>query len=61
MHLNLQSCFSSLKLKRNTHFILHPTACFHLRWGMCYPVCGMVHIKEALLLSEWSYTVSDAI
>ena len=20
--------------------------------GMCYPVCGMVHIKEALLLSE---------
>ena len=41
--------------------------------GMCYPVCGMVHIKEPLLLieksspcggsgfplslSEWSYTI----
>ena len=41
--------------------------------GMCYPVCGMVHIKEALLLigksspcggsgiplslSEWSFTI----
>ena len=45
--------------------------------GMCYPVCGMVHIKEPLLLigksspcggsgfplslSEWSFTMSDAI
>ena len=45
--------------------------------GMCYPVCGMVHIKEPLLLidksslcggngfplslSEWSSTMSDAI
>ena len=45
--------------------------------GMCYPVCGMVHIKEPLLLidksslcggsgfpfslSEWSLTMSDAI
>ena len=44
--------------------------------GMCYPVCGMVHIKEPLLLigksslcggsrfplslSEWSFTMSDA-
>ena len=42
--------------------------------GMCYPVCGMVHIKEPLLLivksslcggrgfplslSEWSFTIS---
>ena len=42
-------------------------------WGMCYPVCGMVHIKEPLLLirksspcgrsgfsfslSEWSFTI----
>ena len=42
--------------------------------GMCYPVCEMVHIKEALLLignssrcggsgfslslSEWSFTIS---
>ena len=45
--------------------------------GMCYPVCGMVHIKEPLLLigkssqcggsgfplalPEWSITMSDAI
>ena len=45
--------------------------------GMYYPVCGMVHIKEPLLLirksslcgstgfpfslSEWSLTMSDAI
>ena len=45
--------------------------------GMCYPVCGMVHIKEPLLLIgksslcggcgfplslyEWSFTMSDAI
>ena len=45
--------------------------------GMCYPVCGMVHIKEPFLLidksslcggsgfpfslSEWSLTMSDAI
>ena len=45
--------------------------------GMCYPVCGMVHIKEPLLLigksslcgssgfpfsqSEWPLTMSDAI
>ena len=44
--------------------------------GMCYPVCGMVHIKEPLLLigksslcggsgfpfslSEWSVNMSDA-
>ena len=38
------------------------------RRGMCYPICGMVHIKEALLLigkssrwrqqvSEWSFTI----
>ena len=42
-------------------------------WGMCYPVCGMVHIKEPLMLigktslcggsgfplslSEWFFTV----
>ena len=28
--------------------------------GMCYPVCGMVHIKEPVLLaslSEWSLTI----
>ena len=38
--------------------------------GMCYPICGMVHIKEPLLLirnsggrvfplslSEWSFTI----
>ena len=45
--------------------------------GMCYPVCGMMHIKQPLLLigksspcggggfplslSEWSFTMSDAI
>ena len=45
--------------------------------GMCYPVCGMMHIKEPLLLigksslygssgfplslSEWFFTMSDAI
>ena len=45
--------------------------------GMCYPVCGMVHIKEPLLLirksspcssrrfplslSEWSFTMFDTI
>ena len=64
--------------------ILHgvdPLSYFH-DWcnkgrGMCYPVCGMVHIKEPLLLidksslcggsgfpfslSEWSLTMSDAI
>ena len=44
---------------------------------MCYPVCGMVHIKEPLQLigksnpcngsgfpflqSDWSFTMSDAI
>ena len=44
--------------------------------GMCYPVCGMVHIKEPLLLigksspcggsgfplslSEWSFTIFAA-
>ena len=65
--------------------ILHgmdPLSCFSLQpvlhdWfnkgrGMCYPVCGMVHIKEPLLLigksnlcggrfplslSEWSLTI----
>ena len=44
--------------------------------GMYYPVCGTMHIKEPLLLigksspcggsgfpllSEWSFTISDAI
>ena len=45
--------------------------------GMCHPVCGMMHIKEPLLLigksspcggsgfplslSEWSFTMSDTI
>ena len=45
--------------------------------GMCHPVCGMIHIKESVLLigksspcggsgfplslSEWSFTMSDAI
>ena len=45
--------------------------------GMCYPVCGMIHIKEPLLLigknslcggsgfplsvTEWSFTMSGAI
>ena len=45
--------------------------------GMCYPVCGMMHIKEPVLLtgnsspvggsgfppslSEWSFNMSDAI
>ena len=31
--------------------------------GMCYPVCGMMHIKEPLLLYVWSFTIlmSDAI
>ena len=45
--------------------------------GMCYPVCGIMYIKEPLLLigksspcsnsgfplslSEWSFTMSDAI
>ena len=70
--------------------ILHgvdPLSCFSFQpvlhdwcnkgWGMCYPVCGMVHIKEPLLLidksslcggsgfpfslSEWFLTMSDAI
>ena len=46
---------------------------FNKGLGMCYPVCGMVHIKEPLLLigksslcggsrfplslSEWSFTI----
>ena len=47
-------------------------------YGLCYPVCGMMHIKEPLLLigksspcsggsgfplslSEWSFTMFDAI
>ena len=45
---------------------------FHKGRGMCYPVCGMMHIKEPLLLigksslcggsgflslSEWSFTI----
>ena len=39
-------------IKRRTHPIIKPV--FH-DWynkgrGMCYPVCGMVHIKEPLLL-----------
>ena len=54
--------------------VLHDS-CKHR--GMCYPVCGMVHIKEPLMsieksspcggsgfplsLSEWSFTMSDAI
>ena len=44
--------------------------------GMCYPVCGMVHIKEPLLLigksshvaaagflslSEWSFTICPTL
>ena len=42
--------------------------------GMCYPICGVVHIKEPLLLiervahvaeagflTEWYFTMSDAI
>ena len=45
--------------------------------GMCYPVCGMMHIKEPLLLNgksslcggsgfslllfEWFFTMSDVI
>ena len=40
--------------------------------GMCYPICGMVHIKEPgkssscgggfpISLSEWSFTMFDAI
>ena len=46
---------------------------YNIGCGMCYPVCGMVHIKEPLLsikksspcgssgfplsLSEWSFTI----
>ena len=65
------------------HFFIHPLSYFSFQpllhdWcnkgcGMCYPVCGMVHIKEPLLLigksslcagsgfpfslSEWSLTI----
>ena len=28
-------------------------------YGMCYPVCGMVHIKDILLLIEKSSPCSD--
>ena len=28
--------------------------------GMCYPVCGMMHIKEPLLLIEKSNHVAEA-
>ena len=63
---------------KDSHVILQIAAVASLRWcnkgrGMCYPVCGMVHIKEPLLLiennspcggsgfplslSEWSYTI----
>ena len=28
--------------------------------GMCYPVCGMMHIKEPLLLIEKSSPCSDS-
>ena len=68
-------------------YVQHPLSYFSFQpvlhdWcnkdrGMCYPVCGMVHIKEPLLLidksslcggsgfplslSEWSLTMSDAI
>ena len=55
-----------------SYFSLQPV---HYDWcnkgrGMYYPVCGMMHIKEPLLLigsgfllslSEWSFTMSDAI
>ena len=39
-----------------SYFSLQP---IHHDWcnkgcGMCYPVCGMVHIKDALLLIEKS-------
>ena len=59
----------------NSHFLFQPVLhdlCNKGR-GMCYPVCGMVHIKEPLLLirksslcggsgfpfslSEWSLTI----
>ena len=44
--------------------MVHPLRCFSFKpvphdWcnkgcGICYPVCGMVHIKEPLLLIEKS-------
>ena len=57
-----------------SYFLFHPVLhdWFNKGHGMCYPVCGMVHIKEPLLLirirspcgssrfpfslSEWSFT-----
>ena len=72
-----------LNVERNTCMHIYPLSCFSFQpvlhdWcnkgrGMCYPVCGMVHIKEPLLLidksslcggsgfpfslSEWSLTI----
>ena len=58
-----------------SHFSFHPVLHVGVNKGrgMCYPVCGMMHIKETLLLigksspcggsgfpfslSEWSFTI----
>ena len=56
-----------------THWAISRSSQCSMTGGMCYPVCGMVHIKEPLLLrgksslcggsgfpfslSEWSFTI----
>ena len=78
---NVKQCFSLLAIGNSTSINNQFTYSFqpvHHNWcnkgrGMCYPVCGMVHIKEPLLLigksspcggsgfpislSEWSFTI----
>ena len=66
-----------LKKQQNMNPINITTGVTKAVRGVCYPVCGMVYIKEPLLLigksslcggsgfpfslSEWSLTMSDAI
>ena len=60
-----------------SYFLFQPVLHDWSKKGMCYPVCGMVHIKEPLLLigklslcggrgfpfsiSEWSSTICDCV
>ena len=68
MHLTYGSSDRSFMVNPLSYFSFEPV--LH---GMCYPVCGMMHIKEPLLLigksrlcggsgftlslSEWSFTI----
>ena len=69
---SIQSHMKKLHIFVIEHYVMYNNWCNKGR-GMCYPVCGMVHIKEPLLLivksslcggsrfpfslSEWSLTI----